>query len=109
MNGAEGVAYRAGGDGAVLERLIDRHFDIAYIVKRVEDTDYVDAVLNALLDEKAHDIVGVMLVAEEILTSEKHLELGIRAGRSDLAQPLPRILIEVTQAGVEGGSAPALE
>ena len=50
-----------------------------------------------------------MLIAQKILTSEEHLKLGVRAGLANLAQALPRVFVEITQAGVERGAAPALE
>ena len=49
-----------------------------------------------------------MLVAQNILTAQKHLELGVGHCSADLAQSFPRVLIEEAQAHIEGGTAPAL-
>ena len=49
-----------------------------------------------------------MLVAENILPAEQHLELCVRHLRTDLAQTLPRVFVEVAQANVECRAAPAL-
>ena len=50
-----------------------------------------------------------MTVAEDVLTAEKLLKLGVLDCRTDLAESLPGILVKESHAGVEGGSAPCLE
>ena len=109
VDGARGVADGARCVSAALDSLVNGGLDISQVVERIEYTDDVDAVFNALSDEKANDIVGIMLVAQKVLTSEEHLQLGVRARLADLAQALPRIFVEISQAGVERSAAPALE
>ena len=48
-----------------------------------------------------------MAVAQDILPAEQHLELGVLEVGLDGAQALPRVLLQVAQAGVEGRAAPA--
>ena len=50
----------------------------------------------------------IVLVAQQVLAAQEHLQLGVGHVRPDLPQPLPGILIQIAQAGVEGGAAPAL-
>ena len=83
--------------------------EVAGIVERVEDTDNVDTVCNRLLDEILDDVVGIVTVAEDILSAEEHLELGVLYISADLAESFPRILIEEAQAGVECSAAPCLK
>ena len=94
---------------AALDSLVNGGLNVSQVVERIEYTDDVDAVFNTLSDEKANDIVGIMLVAQKVLTSEEHLQLGVRARLADLAQALPRIFVEISQAGDERSAAPALE
>ena len=50
-----------------------------------------------------------MLIAENVLTAEEHLQLRVRQVRAQLAQALPWVLVQEAQAAVEGRAAPALE
>lgn len=61
-----------------------------------------------MLDEFLHHIVGIRLVAEQILSAQQHLQLGIGHRGADFTQPLPRIFVQIAQAGVKGGASPAL-
>ena len=107
---ALGVRDTAGGDG-VLGRVLlggfQRGGDVAEVVQRVKDTQDVDAVLDGQLDELLDDVVMIVLVAEQVLAAKQHLQLGVGHGLADVAQSLPGILAQVTQAGVERSAAPA--
>ena len=81
--------------------------DVARVVERVEDPEDVHARVGGVPDERPDDLVAVVPVAHEVLTPQQHLERGAPAVVLDGAQPLPRVLVEEAQAGVEGGPAPA--
>ena len=81
--------------------------DVAEVVQCVEDTQDVDAVLDGQFDELLDDIVMVVLVAEQVLATQQHLQLGVGHGLADIAQSLPRILAQIAQAGIERRAAPA--
>ena len=49
-----------------------------------------------------------MLVAQDVLTAQQHLQLGVGHGGADLAQPLPGVLVQKAEADVKGRAAPAL-
>ena len=109
VNRALGVAHNALCFRAGLEALVDSDFDVAQIVQRVEDTDDVDAVFNRLADKAADCLVGVMTIAQNVLAAQQHLQLGVRHVLADRAQSLPRIFVQVTKAGIERRTAPALD
>ena len=109
VDGADGIADAAGGDGTALEGLIDGYFDIADIIEGIEDTDDINAIFHRFADEHTHHIIGIMLIAQQVLAAQQHLQRGLGAGLFDLAKALPRILVEVAQAAVKGGAAPALQ
>ena len=88
---------------------LDGLLQIAHVVERVENADDVDSVFNALGAELVHHVVGIVLVAENVLTAEEHLQLRVRQVRAQLAQALPWVLVQEAQAAVEGRAAPALE
>lgn len=108
VNGAGRIADCCLADAIVHFAALHRLAHVARVVERVEDADDVDAVIDGLLDELLDDVVGVVLVAENVLPSQKHLQLGVGHRLAQLAQSLPRILVEEAQAGVERRAAPAL-
>ena len=105
--GAGGVGDGAGGHCALLHSFLDGDLEVVGVVECIEYADYVDAVFDRGANEAAHYIVGVVLVAEDVLAAQKHLELGVGHLCADLAQTLPRILAQKTQADIEGSAAPA--
>ena len=56
-----------------------------------------DAVADRALDELFHHVVRIVLVAQNVLAAQQHLQLGIRQGLAQLAQALPRILVQEAQ------------
>ena len=111
MDGALGVGDAAGSHGtlgAVLLGCFQSGLDVAEIVQSVEDTQHIDAVLDGQLHELLHHIIVIVLVAQQVLAAEQHLESGVGHGLANLAQTLPGIFVQVAQAAVEGGAAPAL-
>ena len=55
------------------------------------------------------DILGIMLVADKVLTAREHCKRRVGRLRLDGAQALPRILVKEAQAGVERGAAPCFD
>ena len=105
---AGGEADGAGGVGALLHGLLDGHLQIAHVVQRVENTDDVDAVLHGILHELAHHVIGIVLIAQDVLAPQQHLQLGVGHLGADLAQSLPGVLLQVAQAHIKGSAAPDL-
>ena len=92
------------GDGR-----LDRGFDIAHVIHCIEDAEHVHAILGSALDKGFDDVVGVVTVAECILTAQQHLHRRIRHGFFQQSQALPGIFAEVAYAGVEGCTAPGFQ
>ena len=109
MDRGDGVAEGGLHLSAVLLGGLDGLLQIAHIVERVENADDIDTVFDGLTAEGVHHIVGVVLVAQDILAAEEHLQLGLGQTCLQLAQALPGIFIEETHAAIEGGAAPALQ
>ncbi len=108
MHGAHGIRHRALRMLAAPDRRLDRRLEIAKVIECIEDAEDVHAVLGRLLDERLDDVVGVVPVAEQVLPSEQHLLRRVRHLFLELTQPLPGVLAEIANAGVEGRAAPAL-
>ena len=106
MDRTERIADTALRMTAGLDALVHRSLDVAQVVERVEDTDDIHAVLDALAHEAAHGIIRIMMVAEQILTAQQHLQLGIFHVRFDVAEPLPRVLVQISQTTVKCRTAP---
>ena len=106
------VGDTAGSDGvlaAVLLGGFQSGLDVAEVVQCVEDTQDVDAVFDGQLDELFHNVVMIVLVAQQVLAAKEHLQLRVGHQSADIAQALPRILAEIAKAGVERRAAPALD
>ena len=71
------LAERAG-----LEHRVHRHAHVLDPVERVEDAEHVDAAPRRLLHEVAHDVVGIVGVADRVGAAQQHLEQDVRASRS---------------------------
>ena len=102
----------ADGDFAVAAVFLgglDGLLEVAQIVQRIEDADDVNAVLDGLFDELIHHVVRIMLVAENVLAAEEHLQLGVGHRLAQRAQTPPRIFVQKAHAGVERRAAPALQ
>ena len=109
MDGGHGVAEGGLHLSVVLLGGLDGLLQIADVVEGVEDADDIDAVLDALAAEGVHHVVGVVLVAQNVLAAEQHLQLRVLHVLADGAQALPRILFQKAHAGVKGSTAPALQ
>jgi hypothetical protein len=48
-------------------------------------------------------------VAEQVLPAQQHLQLGVGHQLAEGPQPLPRVFVEESDAGVVGRAAPALD
>ena len=111
VHGALGVADAAGGYGpgrGVLLHGVQGGAQVAEVVQGVEDTDHVDTVLDAQFNELFHHVVMVVLVAQQVLAAQQHLQAGVGHVLADVPQPLKGIFIQIPQAAVERGAAPAL-
>jgi hypothetical protein len=102
------------GDGAleVAPALLDGvrgGLDVADVVERIEDTEDVDPVALRGMHEARDDLIAVVAVADQVLSAQQHLQRRLRAVALDGAEPLPRVLVEEAQRGIERGTAPDLE
>ena len=65
------VAQGSLGECGCLERCLDRGAHAFDVVERVEDAEDVDAGLDRLGDERAHDLGGKARVGEEVLAAQR--------------------------------------
>ncbi len=86
----------------------DRPLHVPDVVERVEDAEDVHPVVRGLGHEPVDDIVAVVPVPEQVLPAQQHLGARVRQQPAEGPQPLPRVLVEEPDAGVEGRAAPAL-
>ena len=104
-----GVADRRLAQLARLAHGVDRDAHVLDPVERVEDAEQVDAGARRLLDEVAHDVVGIVRVADRVRRAQQHLQQQVRHRRAQLVQPLPRTLLQEAHRHVEGRAAPAFD
>ena len=109
VHGAGSIAYGAFGNAAVFLAGFDRLLQIAQIVQRVKYPDNVYAVLYGLFNKHVYNVVRVMLITQNILSPEKHLQLGVGHCLFKRAQAVPGILVQKAQAGVKSSASPAFK
>ena len=78
------------------------------IIQAVEDPDDIYTVCNGFLNKVLYHIICIVIVSEDVLSTEKHLKLGIFDLITQFTKSLPRILLEESQAGIKCSTAPAL-
>ncbi len=109
VDGAGGVAQRALHMGAGFDGLVHRYLDVAQVVQRVENADDIDAVFHGFAHKGPDNIVGIVLIAQQILAPQQHLQLCVFHNLADFAQSLPGVFVQIPQAGIKSGSAPAFQ
>src|SRR5689334_12071585 len=50
--------------------LADRSIHVPYVVECIEDAEYVDAVRGGALDEPLQHVVGIVPIADEVLSAQ---------------------------------------
>ena len=93
LDGARGVGNGSACDCSRLDGFFDRNLNIPCVVERVENTDYVYAVFHTLFDEHFYHVVGIMTVAQKVLSPKQHLQLGVFDLFADFSQSFPRVLV----------------
>ena len=109
VHGAGGVGDGALGMLASLTNGLDRTIQVTRIVHGVENPEHVYAVLGGTLTETVDHIIGVMTVTQQVLATQQHLLLGVGHSLFQFTDALPGIFAQVTDAGVEGSSAPGFQ
>ena len=109
MHGAESIGHRPLGMFLLLAHSLDRPLKIARIVHGIEDPKYIDTVDCGSLYEFVNHIIGIMTIAQDILTSEQHLLGGIGHGFLEFSDALPRVFSQESNTGIEGRSTPGFQ
>ena len=104
-----GVADRALADAAALGHRVHGDAHVLDPVEAVEHPEHVDPGLGRLADELAHDVVGVVGVADAVGGPQQHLGQQVGHRGAQVAQPLPRAFLQEPVGDVEGRPAPALD
>jgi len=84
-------------------------FDVADIVQCVEDAKDIDAIGGGPFDEPFQHVVGIMPIADQILSSKQHLELGVGHGGAQRAESFPGVFFQEAEARIERGATPDFE
>ena len=82
---------------------------VARIVASIEDTENSDTVAGSSLNELIYNVIGIMAITQQVLTTQQHHDGGIGQCSMKLSQALPGIFIQEANAGVKGCSTPAFQ
>ena len=105
---AGGIGNGARGLSATGNGLLHGYPQILYIIERIKNSDDVDTVLYGAADKGPDHLIRIVMISQHILSPQQHLQLGVLHLRADVSQPLPRVLLQVTQADIKGRTAPTL-
>ena len=109
VDGADGVADRTFEPAAAFLDGIGVVLDVAGVIQCVEHAEHLHAIALGSLDEAVADLAGIVLIADQVLATGKHGEVGVGSHCLDRSETLPRILIQEAKAGVKGSTAPGLD
>ena len=79
---------------------------IAEIVQRIKHPEDIDAVVASALSEGFHHVVGVVLVAHQVLPAQQHGKGSFGDVFLQRADAFPGIFAEIAVHGVKSGSTP---
>ena len=86
-----------------------RNFEIADIIQGIEDADDANAIMDGPFDKFSHDIVSIVVVTENILTAQQHLDGGLGCMFFNDSQPFPWIFVQKPEGAVKRSSAPGFQ
>ena len=104
-----GVADRGLADAVRIQHRVHGDAHVVDPVKAVKYAEHVDAGLRGLCNEGFHHIVRIGRVADAVGAAQQHLQHQVRHGDPQIAQPLPRTLLQETIGNVECCATPALD
>jgi hypothetical protein len=106
---ADGVADRALSMSTSFLHGSYRDFHVSYVIQGIENTENVYPVFSRLLYEFHHYIIGIVAIANDVLTAQKHLERSLLHESFQLANPLPRIFRQIPYRNIKSGTAPSFK
>ena len=106
---AGGVADFAAGVLATFEHRLDAGDEVAGVVERVENAEHVLSGIGIGADEGLHDVVRETGVLHDVLAAQQHDLRRLGRGFLQGAEAVERILAQIAQARVDGGTAPGFK
>ena len=82
-------------------------FQVAGVVQCVENTHNGNAIVNGAFYEFSYYVVSIMVVAQNVLATEQHLNRSVGKVFFQSAQSFPGIFVQETQAGVKSCATPS--
>ncbi len=80
---------------------------VSQIVNTVENTNDINTIRNRLLHKVFYNIIRIRCIAQNVLSSEKHLQLGVFESVAKHSQSFPRIFMKETKGSIKSCTAPA--
>ncbi len=112
LNGVHGAGGVRDGTLCVLTGGLHRlngHAQVTHVVHRIKDAEHVDTIDGGFGHKGAHHVITVVAITEQVLSTQEHLQAGVRQTGLEFAQALPGIFLEEAHAGIEGRAAPDLQ
>ena len=81
-------------------------FKVAHIVHGVKYAEHIYAVYSSPFNKFLYHIIGIVTVAENILTAKQHLLWRVGHGFLDLANAVPRVFTQKANTGIKCSPTP---
>ncbi|MBT9159987.1 MAG: hypothetical protein DDT26_01260 [Dehalococcoidia bacterium] len=104
----QGVAYLRPINLAVLLDGFRGTLVVALVIHRIEDAKDIDAYLYGLFHKGVHQVIRVVAISNQILTSQEHRQRRVRHEPLQGARSLPRVFTQETVGHIECGATPDL-
>src|SRR4030043_1659576 len=69
-------------------------YKVSFVVDSIEDTEHVDTAVGSMMSECGDYIIGVIAIADQVLTAQKHLQSGIGHQLFQDADSFPGVFIQ---------------
>ena len=109
MVGADGVDKRALDVRTGFFCRFHGAFQVTNIIECVKYADDANAVVYRAMHKFAHHVVSVVVIAENVLSAQEHLDRSLGQVFAKGTQSLPGILVQKPQTAVESSTAPCFE
>ena len=106
MNRTCRVAYRTLKVRPDVLDLFHRLLHVPDVVECIKDPENIDSALCRCVYELLHNVIGIMPVAYEVLTTQEHLDGSAPQFGLQLSQAVPGVIVEKPDAAVKGRPTP---
>ena len=109
MHRTGGIADTAFGMFTGFFHRFNRDAQVAHVVHRIKNAEHIHPVVGRFGNECTHHVIGIVAVAEQILSAQQHLDAAVRQSLAQFSEAFPRVFFQKSHAGIESRAAPCFQ